>query len=256
MKNLQAYRNQLKELESLIDQLENGELDLDGLLRLEQLTGELHRKSIILRYKAFEEHSGVQPTLAPEPSPEEAVKDAPVVEAPPVEPVDETPDIDFSIFDEVEPEEPEEPATMPEPEPVVEPVPEPEAIRPEPVIEPVPEPEPEAPKSEEPVKEAPKKEVSFWEQINVEDNSLGSRFAGAKLDTLIGAFGLNEKLRYINDLFDGSSEMFSDAVKLLDTQPGLEEARVKVDELAREHSWDPEEEAVVEFMTYVTRRYA
>lgn len=258
MKNLQAYREQLKELNRMIDQLERGELSIQDLLEMEKLTGELHARSIILRYKAFEEqvHGAEDPVL--ESTPEDEVHDLPMPEAP----EEDAPAIDFSIFGDDDEEEPqvalftEEPAeekletpaaVTPAPVPASEPTP-------EPISEPTPEPIKVAVQEKAPA--APVSGRSFWEQVKTEDDSLGSRFAGSKLDTLIGAFGLNEKLRYINELFDGSSELFSDAVKMLDAQADFLAATAKVNQLANEHGWDPEEESVAEFMMYVKRRYA
>ena len=87
------------------------------------------------------------------------------------------------------------------------------------------------------------------------NKSLNSLYGGSKLDTLIGAFGLNEKLRYINDLFDGSSEMFSEAIKSIDGKNNLDEAKVELKNLAEQHEWDAEEESVTEFMGFVARRH-
>ncbi len=144
-----------------------------------------------------------------------------------------------------------------EPAPVIEAVvePEPEVVEPEPEVI---EAEPEV-KTDEPVVESAggMTAQAFLDKLSkVNDNSLASRFTSSKLDSLIGAFGLNQRLRYINDLFDGSSEMFSDAIKSLDNQSKLDEARMKAGTLAIEHGWDPEEEIVIEFMSYVNRRYA
>ena len=94
------------------------------------------------------------------------------------------------------------------------------------------------------------------EQMNISDQSMNTLMSGSKIDTLIGAFGLNEKLRFINDLFDGSSEKFSDAIKILDTQSDLEALNSQMNELASTHEWDPEEESVAEFISFVSRRYA
>jgi len=259
MKNLQAYKNQIQKIEGLINKLEQGELSLDELLTIEKLTRELHERSIILKYKAFENH--VNGEAAPSVEEKAIVEEKTVEDVSPEEPAEEeAPDIDFSIFESMDEVE-EEPEVVPEPVVEAQPVdvePEPEVeiqavdVESEPKIEPavvVAEPAPI---------EEPKVETSgsFWEKINSEDNSLGAQFAGAKLDSLVGAFGLNEKLRFINDLFDGSSEIFSDSIKILDAQSNLEDARVKVGEMASEHSWDPEEESVVEFITFVNRRYA
>ena len=83
-----------------------------------------------------------------------------------------------------------------------------------------------------------------------------AHFSVVKITTLIGALGLNERLRFINELFDGSSEEFSDAIKKLETFESLSDASKTIDELASTHSWDPKEEAVQEFIIVLKRRYA
>jgi hypothetical protein len=245
MENLGTYKKKLKEIESLISKLDKGELSLTELATLETLTRELHERSIILKYKAFE--TKVNNDTVSEIVPEEAVEpiDESVIEEPVAE---EEQDIEFSIFDSEESPE--------EPEAIEEELPEPEEAIEEETVEIVEEEEPEI--EEEIVVEVKTSSVSvsFLDKLSVADNSVSSQFEGDEIDTLVGAFGLNEKLRFINDLFDGSSEMFSEAIKSLDTQSNLEDARNKAAELASEHSWDPEEESVLEFMSVVNRRYA
>ncbi len=90
----------------------------------------------------------------------------------------------------------------------------------------------------------------------MEDNSIASKLSGGKLNSLVGAFGLNERLRFINNLFDGSSEQFSEAVKVLDAQSNFSEAMSKINEMAAKHEWDDEDDSVKEFMNYLNRRYA
>jgi len=140
-----------------------------------------------------------------------------------------------------------------------------EIEKPEPVVEKTPEPfveveaEPEV--KPKPVVEEPKivvkeKGTSFLDRLSITDNSISSQLAGRKLDTLTGAFGINQRLLYINELFEGSGEAFSDAVKTLDTQSDLDAASDKVEEMAFKNSWNPEEEAVLEFLAIIKRRYA
>lgn len=243
MNNESKLKTELDELSGFVSKLNAGELTIHELVELEQVARSIHEKTIILKYKAFEQTTGKSEQVITE-APEELVKDEPVEETI----VDEMPAIEFSIFDdeqekEILDEESDE-ASVIEEEPT--PIEQPE-LKEEPIVEAIVE------KSEP---ELASSSTSFWEQLNIQDNSLSSQFAGSKLDTLIGAFGLNEKLRYINDLFDGSSELFSDAVKLLDTQSDLNAAKSQIDKMASEHSWDPDEETVVEFMAYVNRRYA
>lgn len=243
MDNLQLYKQQIKELEKLVNKLDNGELEIEELVQLETLTRELHEKSIILKYKAFEEKTSVSAQIeskTPEVVQEEIEEDSPA--------------IDFSIF-EKEDSEPEKEEIIIAEKPIPEPEPE---IESEPVVE--------TEETEEIIEKTPEvnsdQEVSndsgssFMDRFSEKDNSLNTQFGDAKIDSLIGAFGLNQKLRYINELFDGSSDMFSEAIKLLDAQSSMDDAKPKVEELAAQNSWDPEDESVIEFMIILNRRYA
>ncbi len=109
---------------------------------------------------------------------------------------------------------------------------------------------------EEPLAVMREKGSSFLNRLNIVDNSISAQLARRKISTLNGAFGLNERLLYINQLFNGSGDAFSDAVKVLDSQANLDEASHKVEELAFTHSWNPEEEVVLEFLAIIKRRYA
>ncbi len=98
---------------------------------------------------------------------------------------------------------------------------------------------------------------TFVHKFNqVQSELSASQFGLVKLDSLLGSFGLNERLQFINELFDGSSEAFSIAIKNLDQQPSSEHARSKVAECAVENNWDVESETVAEFMQKIIRRYA
>lgn len=246
---LKGYKSKLEALQNLISKMENGNLSIDELVELEQITRELHERSIILKYKIFEEKSGVQQMAT-----SEVIENVePVIqEEEEVVDVEETP-LDFSIFGEEE----EEPVMNMKEEIVeeeIEEMLEPEVEEHTSISVTQSETEDEKEVTIE-VKET-KEEISFMDKFADSDNSVASQFSGRKLDTLIGAFGLNERLRFINNLFDGSSELFSDAIKVLDAQNSMDEASVKVADYAKQHEWDPEEENVIEFMAYLKRRYA
>jgi len=262
MDGLKNYREKIESISKLVDKMDGGELSIHELVELEKLTRELHERSIILKYKAFENKVGEAPvevTMEVVHEEEEIVEE--VVEE---QPQQETPILDFSMFDE--PEEDVKPEVKIE---VVPDVKEPEftiEAQPEPKVEEkievvtqeeakVEEPKTEA-VQEEPKVEVKEKGSSFLDRLNIPDNSISSQIAERKIDTLSGAFGINQRLLYINELFDGSGEEFSDAVKMLDTQPGLDAASHKVEELAFKYSWNPEEEAVLEFLAIIKRRYA
>ena len=250
MENLQSYKNRILAVETLVQKMEMGELSIAELSELERLTRELHERSIILKYKAFE--TKVNTTLQQEPTEQitatEEMEEEEVFEEP------ET-SIDFSIFEEAEeivPEIEEETTPEREEEPVIK-----QTVVEEKKVTVNVESGNESVEYSKTVSEKTTSTgTSFWEQLNIADNSLSSQLQGAKLDTLVGAFGLNEKLRFINELFNGSSELFSEAIKVLDNQPDLDAAKIKSAELAAQHNWDAEEESVVDFMTVVNRRYA
>lgn len=242
MENLNKYKSHIKDVQEIIEKLENGTLGLDELIKLEELTRNLHERSVILKYKAFEKQ--VMPKTSDEVLDEGGAEE----EVPEVE--EEVEEMDFSMFEEGPVEEMDEEM----PEVVVEEMEElEEEMHQEHESEIIEEPAAEENNQSE---KAPAQDMEFWERIQSEDHSLSSQFEGSKLDTLVGAFSLNEKLRFINELFDGSSELFSEAVKTLDAFDSIDQASGRFNELATEHDWDPEDEAVVEFMTYVRRRYA
>jgi len=271
---MEGYKELLEKLNKLVFALENGDLSLEELNELESVTRQLHERSIILRYKAFEKDV-LGAAVATEEVNEEP---EPIAVEPEVTPVieeeekEEEPAFDFAIFDEAEEvsqeieEEPVQEVEEPEEEEEVEevsmyePEPEPEKVeniapvemeeKETETIDPVDLPDPA------PVPESTPTGNSFLDKFAQQDNSVAGRFSASPLSTLIGAFGLNERLRFINDLFDGSSEKFSDAIKALDSQADIDAAREKAAGFAEENQWDPEEEAVVEFMHYLNRRYA
>lgn len=239
MENLQKYKNQIKEVESLVMKLENGALSIEELSTLESLTRAIHERSIILKYKAFEQK--VNPVVSTE-EPAAEVSE-PKVEAEKKEVVEE-PTIDFSMFSvEEEEEAPIQEDIKVEAEPEI--IPEPTVEKVDPIVVEL--------KEEAPVSQPG---TSFLDRIQSADTSLNARFNGTKLDTLVGAFGLNQKLMYINELFDGSSESFSDAIKSLDSKSSMEDAKETVTALASKFEWDAEEESVIEFMAVLNRRYA
>lgn len=214
MENLKLYKQQIGKIEALITKMEKGELSVSELSDLEELTRNLHEKSIILKYKAFEDKSHENA--------KEKDKSDTIVELKESKPEKKT-EIDFSSFNEKNSVEVQEDIPV---------------------------------EDEEQNFEKNADTESFVDKFAAIDNSLSSKFEGAKIDTLVGAVGLNQKLRYINDLFEGSSELYGNAIKSLDTQSSLEDARVTLDELAVSNDWNPEEQTVIEFMEMLNRRYA
>jgi hypothetical protein len=96
----------------------------------------------------------------------------------------------------------------------------------------------------------------FDKMLEIKDNSLGSQLMAKKLDTLIGAFGLNEKLQMTRELFNDSSESFYQAIDLFDTLDDFSQAKDLLNMFKDEFAWNLESTLVTEFVQKIARRYA
>lgn len=88
------------------------------------------------------------------------------------------------------------------------------------------------------------------------DGSLQSRLLSVRLETLKSAFGLNERMLIIRELFGGSNDTYNEAIEQLDNQPSINEARSKVSAYANQYGWGEDNELAIEFVQKVERRYA
>jgi hypothetical protein len=275
MANQQKLGKTLEELHTLVARLKAGDLQLNELESLVLNARELYELSLVLRYKAYE--GQVQGTVAESHHVEIVPQAAQDVEetkvsAPEPKPSEEViqPAIDFSMFDEpvempslekevqIEEEEYQEPVTENETEfvmeqPQVEPLERPEIIAEVevPVVESIIVTE-EWVSEQAPVSESD----DFVKRFSAIDPSIQHQLAMSRLETLIGSFGLNERLQFINELFDGSSEAFSDAIKSIDAQSDEQSALRKASNLAAQFNWDHDSETVEEFVLKIKRRYA
>lgn len=83
-----------------------------------------------------------------------------------------------------------------------------------------------------------------------------SQFGMGSVTSLVGSFGLNERLLYINELFGGSSEAFANAIQNLDTAGDFNTALEKVGAYAAQNNWNTNSETVSDFVNKIKRRYA
>jgi len=88
------------------------------------------------------------------------------------------------------------------------------------------------------------------------EKSIAQNYQVMTLETLIGSFTLNERLQFINELFDGSSDLFSSSIKRLDALDNRDSARSVIAEYAAENNWDLDGEVVEDFMLKICSRYA
>jgi hypothetical protein len=283
MSSFDSKDSLLESISSSFQSLSKGELSVNELETLVQQTRELYERAVVLRHKAYEKSLGrveetvvipvaeVSETLIEE-IPEIIVeeKEETVVETAKEE-EQPTFDMSFSIFDELETEskpveETKEEVIITETiqitETVIEPI---EEIKEEVVIESIISPLEEV-KSEEPVVVTPTPQAApvvnqvpkdvFDKMLDVSDNSLGSQLMAKKLDSLNGAFGLNEKLQMTHELFNGSSETFYEAIQLFDTLDNFSQAKDVLNKFKEEFAWNLESALITEFVQKISRRYA
>jgi hypothetical protein len=110
--------------------------------------------------------------------------------------------------------------------------------------------------SAETSKEIAEDASSLFPKILKIEKSIAQNYQVMTLETLIGSFTLNERLQFINELFDGSSDLFSSAIKRLDSLDNRDSARSVIAEYAAENNWDLDGEVVEDFMLKICSRYA
>jgi hypothetical protein len=162
------------------------------------------------------------------------------------------------------------------PVPPVEQKPEPpapiEVIKPEPEIEKIPEVKVEEIKTEErqPEKVEIEKEVKTTVSYTYKDpeleeifeiksaKELSEKLSQLPIPDLTKAFGLNEKIFTINELFGGNAELFTRVVQRLNSMDNFSEAKTYlIDEVAVKEEWSApdKKKKAIEFIKLVKRRY-
>lgn len=280
----------LSSIQVLFENIQAGSLTADEMESLVELTRELHERALILRYKSYEEkifgiappkvEAQIEETLE---EIEEAIGNTEIEEEPHIlsfeeveeeilehekqEVADDEPVFNFDMFEKAE-----EGSFVPEiaiesnietekPNIFVEPIV--EEIQTEPEISTTiadesfeVESTPIFSELEPIVEAAPEVNTDIFNRYrSTTDDSLSSRLMSAKLESLVGSFGLNEKLQTIRELFQGSSIEFNQAIEQLENQIDFTAAKRVLAQLAQQFSWDLESNLTAEFIQKVERRY-
>lgn len=98
-------------------------------------------------------------------------------------------------------------------------------------------------------------DISFFNAYNTIASNPQARMVAPKIDSLTGAFGLGEKLMYIRELFNGSSDTFNQIVDVLEQKNSFDEAKQFLSGIATENNWNLENQATVDFVNKVERRF-
>lgn len=254
----------IEEIAALLVKIKSGEATPDELEAFAAATSQLNERAIILRYKAYEAQVYGNPVPVTETAVPEApapVKEerTPVVETPEFHPEpQEEPSFDLFGMDNEEEEE-EETIGFELIEEKVEEIPEEEPIihAPEPVYE---KEEEKAPEYAEPPRVAPIENTQdlhpIYKKLTSNGATLAERLMSVRLDTLKGAFGFNERLQIIQELFNGSNEEFNSLIEQLETISSKEEGRALVSSYANKYHWDVDSQLAIELVQKVERKYA
>lgn len=257
MTNLSALAATLHAIQAAYKKLEKGKLSKEEIETLLENSREIYDRAVILRYKAFEEKvfgiSEINVEVTPEKIEEEPImmrEDDLVLETI----VDEEEEIaeeidtpfDFSLFDdsaeEVKNEELVDEAI--EHISVTKTSSDNLGLHEEKVI-----------MEQVTITPTSSENQRFITKFSKTDPNNASQIQMSKLDSLVGCFGLNERLQYINELFDGSSEAFADSIKEINNVSSIDEALIKVSSCANQYNWDLDSETVEEFVIKIKRRH-
>mgnify|MGYP000877802837 CR=1 FL=1 len=90
---------------------------------------------------------------------------------------------------------------------------------------------------------------------NKEDLSLAHKMQLKPISDLKAAIGINEKFQFINDLFEGRTDRYNDAITRLNSCSSINEASIVMSQLNMEHKWNKESDAYNKLNTFLSRRY-
>lgn len=264
---MSTSKDLLKKLKKYYERMEQEKLSSKDIDQMVELSKDLYERCVILRYKTIEqkvfEKAG-------------KVAEAP---APPKETVER--EIDFGIFEPIaEPHAAEEVVAEPSAEPVDEVK---EAPKEEVAVSIEPQPIEYSVEDEGMAEDLELDEdlLEKEEQADDEDNEIvhqseeevavGSKKWMALIEKwgndahtgilqpiaeLSSSFGLNERLLYCNELFDGDTSAFSDLVSSLDKSDSWSDSVATMAEMAEKEQWDADSETIVEFVRHVKRKHA
>lgn len=271
MSNFQSYKTITDRLQSLGGKLAEEKLSAEELDEFETLARQLYERALILNYKAKEAKVHGTEELRPDQDDKTSKKaEKEETKVPEQESVEENSNMgsseiqfDFSDNGQETPVQKEEDTDTPEEEVSKEDLDEKPETTTSLKKEESPEPEDEKVEESETLSNDSINKVfenekvqSFYEHFQKFHNeSIGERIGASKLHTLKGAIGLNDKLQFIGELFDGDTDQFNKTIDALDQQPSNLDARKTLSQVAAKNAWDQENPLVEEFAKLIERRY-
>lgn len=269
----------IEEITALLAKIKSGEATLNELEAFAAAANQLNERAIILRYKAIEAKVYGRTGAVPVSETPAAVKEeiVPIIEAQEVHPEpEEEPSFDLFGMDTDEEEalpkteivsgKDTESREEEVPFELIEDKVEEESVEEDPIqafVEPVREIEKEeekAPVIPEPAFAAPIENTQglhpIYGKLNSNDGTLAARLMSVRLETLKGAFGFNERLQIIQELFNGSNDEFNSLIDQIENITSKDQARSLVSSYANKYHWDADSQLAIELVQKVERKYA
>lgn len=248
MNNFKTQQEIIEELNHFSDKLAHGDLSLKELEAYHYLVRNLYERVVVLQYKAKEKFIKEKPEVVKDGSTQEEHETHDIDNSSAHTETEATVRFDFTNIPDSSAEKKEEQIEN-------------ESIQ-EVVTDEVTE-SPELPLQEDQTnqdqiinqKESTSSSDFFDQFMEIQDNSLLGKLGTAKINSLKGAFGLNDRLQMINELFDGDASEFQVSIETLDNLPSFEQAKTKLNEIAAQHQWEPDHLLVGDFVKMIQRRY-
>lgn len=91
--------------------------------------------------------------------------------------------------------------------------------------------------------------------LEKEDKSLASKLLLTPVKDLKAAIGINDKFKFMNELFEGSMNDYNQAIETLNNFSSSDEAMDCLDSLCLSYKWKTDSASYLELKNLVTRRY-
>jgi methionine-rich copper-binding protein CopC len=88
-----------------------------------------------------------------------------------------------------------------------------------------------------------------------EDNSVVNKLNSTRIENLKSAIGINDKFYFINELFNGNSQVYEDVIYTLNNFKRFEDAMQYVSTLKYKYEWDIEAEAYQKLLRFLERKF-
>lgn len=88
-----------------------------------------------------------------------------------------------------------------------------------------------------------------------EENTVADKIKRNKINDLKNAIDINQKFLFVNELFGGDMNAYTDAIEHLNSLSKLDEALDYMAELTNRYNWDLDNEAINHLIRFIERRY-